>query len=409
MRNKTPKSYLRPPQSIEVSQEKTTLRFILFIFFIILGLVSLGIGLFSLLSHDKGWQTVELQSGHELLGNEIVLQYNIGQGGIAAGAEYKQVSAIYTDEANRAYKLFDARTPFSGVVNLYAISQAPNQTLTVEKTLYDALKLAYEKQERSLFLAPVYEQYGIVIQSDSDAWAEVSDPQKDASVLAYVNELLAFIGDRNHIDLAFLEGNQVRLYVSEAYLAYARENEMTAFLDFGWYKNAFLVDSIAQALLGGGHSLGIVSSYDGFTRNLDASSQGYSLNLYNRTGNDLKMPAVLSYKGPAALVSLRDYAMNQADLQRIYTYQDGTAVTLYVDTADALCRTAAHNLVALSKERSCAEIALSVAPIFIASDLDTAALHALSAQGITSVYFTGDTPHATDATVSIELIASKKD
>ena len=389
-------------KSIEVSQSHTRLRFALFIFFIVLGIVSLGIGMFSLLRQDTGWQTIELQSGEELLGGDIVLEYNIGQSGTAAMLEYREVSRIYTDTANRLYKLFDGTKYFADTTNLYSISKSPNQTLTLDGALYQALSLLCEKGGRSLYLAPVHAQYLSVMHSQDDYWAALQDPSKSEEVADYVDDLIGFVSNSAHIELSFLGENKVQLVVSDTYLAFAQENGIDAFLDFGWYKNAFLVDGIAQALTEEGHTLGVVASYDGFTRNLDASGQSYSLNLYSRQGNEISLPARFSYTGAATLVSLRDYVLSTNDEHRIYIYEDGTSVTLYLDDADGRAKVAAHELVALSKSQSCAEVALSIAPGYIAQSLDTSALQALQSQGITSVYFIDGTAQSTDPALVIE-------
>ena len=392
-------------KNIEVSQSHSKLRFALFIFFIVLGLVSIGIGLFSLLKQDTGWQSIELQSGKELLGGDIVLEYNIGQSGASAMVEYKEVARIYTEVSNRMYKLLDGKQYFDSVTNLYSISRAPNQTHTIDPSLYASLQLLCEMGGRSLYLAPVYEQYLSAIASTGDYYAAKQDPAKSEEIAAYVSELLAFLLNDTHISLRFLENSQVELFVSDEYLAFAQEYGIEALLDFGWYKNAFLVDAIAQELTMQGHTLGVVSSYDGFSRNMDASGQSYLLNFFVRNENEISRSARIAYEGAATLVSLRNFPLSQNDQYRIYTYEDGTSLTLYVDARDGRAKTAAHELTAISKTQSCAFTALSLAPVYIAQSLDINALEALEAQGITSVYVADGTVQSTNPSLEIEHIS----
>lgn len=391
-------------KSIEVSQSHSKLRFALFIFFIVLGLVSLGIGLFSLLKQDTGWQTIELQNGQEYLSGDIVLEYNIGKSGASAMLEYKEVARIYTDVANRMYRLLDSTKYFDSTVNIYSISRAPNQPHTVDPLLYESLRLLCEEGGRSLYLAPVYELYRCVLDSSSDYYASMQDPAKDEDAAAYVSELLTFLSSDEHIALRLLENSQVELFVSDAYLAFAQEREILSLLDFGWYKNAFLVDAIAQELINAGHTFGVVSSYDGFSRNMDVSDQNYSLNVFVREDNEISMPARISYKGAAALVTLRDYPLSTNDRFRVYLYEDGTSVTLYVDARDGLSKAAAHELTAISKTKSCAFTALSIAPVYIAQSLDMSALDTLETKGITSVYVVDGNVKTTNASLVIERI-----
>lgn len=60
-------------------------------------------------------------------------------------AAYRRVgrqrhSLIYTDAAVKGYRLFNIDESFDDVTNLYDINQHPNEVMTVDPVLYDALK-----------------------------------------------------------------------------------------------------------------------------------------------------------------------------------------------------------------------------------------------------------------------------
>ena len=74
----------------------------------------------------------------------------------------------------------------------------------------------------------------------------------------------AFTQNPDDISLELSGENQVCLHVSDAYQAYAAEMGYTAYLDFFWMKNAFLIDYLADTIRGEGYQLGIISSKDGF-------------------------------------------------------------------------------------------------------------------------------------------------
>ena len=61
----------------------------------------------------------------------------------------------------------------------------------------------------------------------------------------------------------------------------------------------------------------------------------------------------------------------------------------FIDLADGLCRTSTDNLVSYGKDTSCADLALKLAPVFVAEALNTDALDAMAEEGIYSVWFDG--------------------
>ena len=66
--------------------------------------------------------------------------------------------------------------------------------------------------------------------------------------------------------------------VSDDYLAFAEKNFISDFIDFSWMKNAFITDYVADVMIDNGYTLGSLTSYDGFTRNLDQTSAIAKLN-----------------------------------------------------------------------------------------------------------------------------------
>ena len=100
-----------------------------------------------------------------------------------------------------------------------------------------------------------------------------SDPEKDDDAAEEAAAVAAFAQNPDDISMEFPGENQVCLHVSDAYQAYAAEMGYTAYLDFFWMKNAFLIDYLADMIRGEGYQLGIISSKDGFVRCLDETGK----------------------------------------------------------------------------------------------------------------------------------------
>ena len=81
----------------------------------------------------------------------------------------------------------------------------------------------------------------------------------------------------------------------------------------------------------------------------------------------------------------------------MYRLQTGEVRTGYLSTGDGRCKSAAHDLIAYSDRLGCAEIALQIAPIYVADALDATALERLTDGGIQSIRMENRVIRGTDA------------
>lgn len=361
-------------EKIELSDKHIKPRWIAAIIFLLIGAATLAYAFSQLLSPQTGWTKIEVNTAEESCAGDFVLMYNVGVSGVSARAENRAVTALYTQSAVTAYRLFHATREFEDMGNVASVNRSPNQEVAVDEALYRAFALLERYGDRQMYLGPIYETYRGLFHCTEDAQAAEFDPRANALVMAYHTDVAAFAGNPDAVQLELLGENRVRLSVSEEYLRYAEENEITAFLDFGWMKNAFIVDYLAQEMAEFGYTRGYITSYDGYMRNLDSSGAIYGIDLYDLAGQTIYPAAQMQYAEPMGLVSLRDYPLGALDSDRFYTWSDGRICSQYLDLADGLCRSAVHDLVAYSGEAGCAEILLRIAPCYIAETLDEKAL-----------------------------------
>jgi hypothetical protein len=195
-----------------------------------------------------------------------------------------------------------------------------------------------------------------------------------------------FAGNPYLIDLELLGDHQVRLKVSDAYLAFAEENEISVFVDFHWMTNAFITDYLADLLLENGFSTGYIASRDGFTRNLDNRNQAYSVNIFNRQGEQAYAAGEMIYRSGATLVSLRDYPLSDRDQWSYYRWNDGHLTNTFVDISDGHSKAAVDTLLTYAYGKSCGEVLLEMLDVYIADSLEEGKLNALAKQGMHSVW-----------------------
>lgn len=370
---------------LEVSEKHVGLRVVLAAGFLVLGLGALSFFLIGLLSEDPGWQTIEPSDKSFMEAGEISLSYNLGQGDLSATEEKRELQKAYSTALGRVYKIFDASRSYENLINVQYINCHPNEVLTVDSDLYAALALLETYGDRSVYLAPIQARYRNLFACTDDVAAASCDPRKDEGVRSFVAELSSFAGDPESIRVELLGKDQIRLTVSETYLAYAAEMELEALLDFSWLMNAFVVDAVADELIAKGYTRGFLSSYDGYTRYLDAADNVYAIRIVDRVGKNVYPAAEAVCKDVSSLVQLRDYPLNSLAASDYYGYADGSYASRYVGS-DGLYRAALSDLTVYSASKCCAEVALTLAPIFIADELDETSASSAADAGIFAVW-----------------------
>lgn len=394
-----------PVKKIEVSDSHRTLKIWLVVLLAALGITLIVTSIVGLVKTNPGWTTISAdQSVEESCSGDFVFQYLLGQGDQPANFEQRDVTKVYAQAAKDAYQIFHAEQSFPGVNNVLYLNQHVNEAVQVPQALYEAFEMLEEYENRAIFLAPVYREYiGLFLSSD-DYVAQAYDPSRNPGAKAYFEEVLTFTGSEEMIRLELLGDHRVKLCVSEDYLQFAQKNGITAYVDFYWMKNAFIADYLAQELTEAGYTNGILSSFDGFHRNLDTTDRSYRLNLFDRVGNDVYPAAVMEYSNVSALVTLRNYPTSALGVQLYYQWQDGSYTSCHIDPADGRSKSAINDLLGYSKTLGCAEILMQLYPVYVAEMLDEAAL---PSQGVETIYCKDYEIYASDASAAISQLYEK--
>lgn len=396
----------KPVQKVQLSEKNVGRRIVLVVLFLAIGSGFLVYGFMNFLRGDSGWREISVKAGSELnCSEDFTLKYNVGAGGVSAGGEAKALSLIYTDAAVKGYRLFNIDESFDDVTNLYDINQHPNEVMTVDPVLYDALKKVSDANCREIYLGPLYASLENLCMSNDDAVAAQFDPEKDDDAAEEAAAVAAFAQNPDDISMEFPGENQVCLHVSDAYQAYAAEMGYTAYLDFFWMKNAFLIDYLADTIRGEGYQLGIISSKDGFVRCLDETGEKeYQYPLYHLSGNEIQSHGTMTYEGPKSIVFFHAYQAGSPDTYRYYQYQDRTMRTPYLSASDGKDHTAASELLVYSGEYGCADTLLAALSDYQAESLSGESLKTLASQKIYSVWFENNEIQTTDEKFSVTAV-----
>lgn len=378
---------VKPVKKIELSEKHFHLRLVAVILLIALAAGAFVYGIYSYFHVDEGWTKITAESSSDInCSEDFVFLYNLGAGENSAASDSRQATDIFTDTTVKAYKLFNVDEGFDNIKNLYYINNHPNEEIKVDECLYKAFSILQDYDNRYIFLAPLFQQYENMYYCSSDIETYGYDPVQNEDIRKYFDEVLQYVRNSDDVSIELLGDNTIRLTVSEDYLNYAKENQLDRFIDFYWMKNAFIIDYIADALENEGLTCGVVSSFDGFVRNLDNSGESYTFNIYDRTDNKVYGAAALEYTHKKSIVYMRDYAMNVKDAGRYYEFSDGELRNPYISMKDGLCKASIENLTAYAENEGCAEVLLKIAPLYIEDEFEEEKLLNMSGQDINFIY-----------------------
>lgn len=392
---------VKPVTKVELSKKNMLLRGILVGLLIVFALACFGYAVNQLFSANQGWQEIKASSGKNgTCGGDFIFQYELGKNGTDATVEKKRLSALYSELCENAYDIFQNDIEIKNVKNLYYINRHPNEQIQIDQALYRAFEKIEQYDNRMIYLAPIYKTYDDIFYCQNDQELSYYDATQNELVAQLNQELLSFAGNEDEVCVKLLGNNTIELYVSSEYLAFAKEEEITDFIDFIWMKNAFIIDYIGEALIEKGYDNGILSSYDGFTKSL-SNKGAYSFNLYAKQGAQIYQAGVFEYSEKMNLVNLRSYPMNSKDVYRFYQKENGQIITPYLSMENALQKMSISELTGYSENKGCCDILLSLIPVYINENFDKEELRRVKDEGIYSIYMNDFTIYHNDEDIVI--------
>ena len=162
---------LKPVTRIELTETNTKLRWALIVVLLAVAVVAIGTGLMSLLNTQPGWQTVEVTASGPNCGGDFKFLYDFSDCGSAATAKNKELTGLYSEAAQNAYRLFSPEVLEEGLQNVAYLNAHVNEAVTVDPGLYPALELLAAYDDRHCFLAPAGAEYDRVFLCENDAEA----------------------------------------------------------------------------------------------------------------------------------------------------------------------------------------------------------------------------------------------
>lgn len=342
----------KPVKRIPLDIKNHKLRLILIILALAIAAGAFYYGFHQLFSVESGWTMLEADGSSGLnVSADFQLQVELGAGAEAPLTERKRLTTVYSDATRKAYTLYTTQEYVADVNNLWYINHHPGEEIRVDEKLYRALNNSLSAGNW-LYLGPVYEVWDSVWFSQTDEEAVAADPRKDAELGGFITRIAGYITSGD-IRLELRDNNTVFLNISDECRAFGEEYGITRWVDFGWQRNAYIIDDLAEALTASGWNRAVLSSKDGFIRCMDGR-QDFALKILADSDGGVKQIAQAEYKGPAALMVL--VPGPGGDRRYSYRYQDGTLRTAWISAEDGLDAQPVDGLAAYAEEGGCATL-----------------------------------------------------
>ena len=185
----------------------------------------------------------------------------------------KRAVELYSSTLKKTYKVTDPSSIYEDVDSLASINTSPNKEITLSKTLYGYLAKAKEievNSNYSLFSAPLFDEWQRLISLQELQKSYNYDPINDADEAKYLSDISSFINDPNHISLTLLGEEKVRLNVSEEYLNFRQQHEISSpLVSFGSLRGAIEIETLIEAFENEGFHDGFFSNQRGLGATLD--------------------------------------------------------------------------------------------------------------------------------------------
>ena len=368
-------AYVPPVKNVDVQKPNIKKRLIIITIFFVIGIVGIGMGIYYSRQWEDGWKIVESDN---VLGCASEISFHYYLAGDGARERSKEIARIYTDLCAREDLVYDrARSAMNAKsdestdsagkkdagtaeANLADLNARPNEILTVCPELFRTLEKLNLAGNRYVFLGPIYETYDGIFSCTEDRETMDFDPLQNRELAEEFKRIAAYAKDPAMIDIELLGGNKVRLNVAEEYAAFAEERYLHNYIDLRILKNAAILEDMAAAFAEKGYTDGYMQTADGYSVNLKAG-EDFLVNVANASDG---IAAQLRVSPPVSFAACRDYALTDGDKWRVYTFADGSVRTVFLDPETGLPAASLHDLLLLSKEKSCLELAMLAVDVF---------------------------------------------
>lgn len=290
------------------------------VFFLAL-LVAVGAIVYSvsqLVTKKPGYEIVDTESVEDvsMYSQGITFEYYFEGGSSAIKVAMKELSAFYSPQLLRIYKLLDPDTEYENYHNIATLNAHIGEDVTVGPELFrvlaDAKEKTLEQRGYNMFDGAFYRAWQDILYLGEP---EEFDPLRDEEQRVRLARLCEAGSDLSNFDLVIVDASRyvVRLEVSESYLALLRELEQEGpILDLGLLHDAYELQLLADVLEEAGYCRGYLSMNSGAVVLLSGNLAG-ELYLWGKTEGDITQAAATPAGAGRGVSVMRSFAKSDSE------------------------------------------------------------------------------------------------
>lgn len=272
---------------------------------------------------EPGWYQIGTEDNAEVkaYGSDFTFMAYFDGKSSEISASRNNYKTYYSSTLATYYAFLDDVNVYNSFPSIGLLNDHKNEVVTLSEFGYNTLHDAYLKtknnQNYSVFAGPLYGFWSNQFNLTPNLQIE-NDPLNNESNRLYLESLAGYINDPNHIDLEFLENNQVRLNVSSEYLSFIDANEISySLVSLNILRTSYLLDAVSTEMNNKNLDKGLIYTSDGILSVLKNSpDQNYAVNTINKD-EGLKVATITASK-PSSYSSFRSFKLNNELLPSHY-------------------------------------------------------------------------------------------
>lgn len=300
----------------EVSGKHITLRVILFILALVIGVSAFGIGIYHITNRETGYYeiTATRDETAPMYSNGYSFYCYIDGKSNEIKSNLTKIGSLYSESLGRISRLLDARETYDGYINLATLNARPNEDVKLPAELYEVLADALERTKDT--------EITILDGAEKGLWQELLyleepqpfDPVNDAYSAERIRAAREAIlsPDAVRLVLSDAESHIVRLEVSESYRAVMERYEIDMpIVDLGVLREAYTLRYVYRQLVENGISKGYLKTESGLCMMLPETETG-GITIIGYADGRPKGAAELPIVRGDASCALRTFSLGEA-------------------------------------------------------------------------------------------------
>ena len=307
----------------KVSDKHITLRLILFILALIIGVGAFGFGIYQITNRKTGYYEIKATADETAptYSNGYSFYCYIDGGSNEIKSNLSKIGSLYSESLGRIVRLLDPTDTYEGYTNLATLNEHPNEDVRLPAELYEILADAQERTKDDAFsifdgaLWGLWQQ--LLFLEDAEPFDPVNDAYSAERLLAAKNAALP--EDAVRLVLADADSHTARLEVSDAYRAVMEQYEIeTPIVDLGVLREAYTLRYVYQKLTENGLVKGYLRTESGLCMMLPETETG-AVAVFGYADEEPKKAVDLQLGHGDAACVLRAFSLGEPGYYRIGT------------------------------------------------------------------------------------------